>query len=322
MVIELRGPDTFRSQQRLNQLQRAFREKHDPRGLSMRWLDGQTASFEDIRDAVTASGFFSTKKFIALNYYQPKKSPVRGEQLIEILQPIIASKDSIVVIRETSSQETDAARRRTKKIAFKPLVPKSKLELFAPLTDAELRSWITSEIKRLGGNMKPEAVERCLVLCGQDLWRLHSELEKLAAYAGDRSIDVAMVEDLVHSSVSSDVFALTDALGNRQTAEALRLLDQELTSGNHPLALISLLANHVRRLWLISRAAQAGQKPQQIAEQFHLHPYVVQKGLAQARQAPIGLLQRWHHQLMQTDLALKSTPLDAATLLTLLIVRD
>lgn len=324
MIIHLTGADTYRSQRRFGQLRDAFRAKHDRQGLNTVVLDGQTVTAEELRTAATTVSFLSTKRFIGINAYDSRQSSCSPEQLGLVLAPLANSPDVIVVIREVQPPNRQAGRIKARVRATRAAGVKitgADDEEFLPLAPAATRRWLLKEAISRGGKISTPAADLLLDYFPDDLWRLSNELDKLVAYAGSRAITPADVDDLVRAPEVSDVFALTDALGQRQTATALRLLRQELAAGTHPLALISLLATHVRNLLLVQSLGQKIHQPNAIASDLKLHPFVVRKALAQSQNFPATTLRRWHHQLVEIDAAVKSSPLDAETLLDLLIVQ-
>ena len=320
MIIHLTGPDTYRSRRRLHQLRQAFQQKHDPQGLNIVLLDGQSATVDDIRSALSATGLFATKRFVSIDRFVPS-AKVKLEDFLTALQPAAKSDDSIAVVREEPAPVKDSPYRRAKsKASVTAKIPGAKVEDFPLLQGPALSRWITSEAKERGGSIIPAAAERLAALCSNDSWRIATELDKLLSYVGSRPVAVADVEEMVMSPYRSDIFGLTDAIGNGQTAKALDLLHREFSAGTHPLAVITIIANH---LWNLLRV-QAGANEltlDQLAKKLSLHPFVVKKALAQSSRLAPERLRAWHHQLVNIDYQLKSSRADAATLLDLLLIR-
>lgn len=331
MIIHLTGSDTYRSAQRLVELRNAFIAKHDPKGFGVSTLDGATATVEELRTALTVTGFFATKRLVALDRYLGD-GPITPEVLAELLVPVEPKDhDVIVVVRDifpdagsapvSRAKSSTKKKTVTKKAATSILLPGEKLEKFPRLTEAEAVQWITRTAKAKGGSIIPAAAQRLVMLCDRDSWRIASELEKLLAYASDRPITVDDVTILVRSEYASDIFALTDALGQRQTARALDLLHRELAAGTNEFALIATLAGHVRNLYAVKRALDEGASAVALASMLGLHPFVVQKAVAQVPRFQTDELRDLHHRLVRIDNDLKTSRLDAETLLDLIVVK-
>lgn len=323
MIIHLVGPDTFRSQQRFEQLRDAFRKKHDSSGLSTVILDAETATLEMIRSAVLTQGFFSAKRFVGLNHYGPQAvcAPVDLQSALNGLED---RPDVIIVVREIpAASKTAASRSRGARSTVPRMLlkfPAAKVENFARLTSLEARRWLVRAAADRSVAITPAAADQLVLWCGNDLWRLDRELEKLAVRAGTDRITPNLVNELVRAPDVSDIFQLVDALGQRRTADALRLLGRELSAGTHPLAIVALLLNHVRNLRNI-QAARRRLAPTAIARELGLHPFVVQKSVDQLKRFDSSQLSTLYRRLLEVDDTAKSARLDPEALLDAVFVR-
>lgn len=323
MIIHLTGVDTYRSRARLHQLRDVFVAKHDVNGLNTVVLDGLTATKDELRAALTSGGLFAAKTFVALNGYESSGAVCSPADVSEALALVTDTKDVIAVVREVTKPVSEKKTFRGKKIAQleAPLkVPGAKLEVFSLQSVTESKIWAGREAKRLGGEISPAVAELLVAATDNDPWRLAMELEKLLTHAGNQPISEEDVRQLVISPVSSDIFALTDAIGGRQRRQALKLLQRELAAGVHPLGLITMIARHFRTLSLVRQAVADGLPRAQMATKFGFHPFVVGKALEQSKKFTAEDLRRWHHQLLKTDFYLKSTPLDAESMLDLIVI--
>ena len=76
-----------------------------------------------------------------------------------------------------------------------------------------------------------EALAQLVTYVGPQLRQLHSEIEKLTLYVGDRpAITMADVQAIVTRNKQARAFALADAFGNRDLPRALACLDEEFWS--------------------------------------------------------------------------------------------
>ncbi len=311
MIIHLTGPDTYRSLHRLQQLREAFRAKHDPSGLNIVQLDGATVTVPELRSAIQTTGMFSTRRCIIIDRYPDRGGVISDKVLVELLHPYEQNNEVIIIIR----QETVPPKRKSKKTTTSAQLhwPDAKAEIFTQLTPLELVRWLQLEAKAQGGSIEPAAADR-LGSMVRTSWQAHMELDKLLAFVGDRPITVADVEGMVTGQEDSNIFALTDAVGQRQPAAAVRALHREFSAGTHPLVVTAALANHIRTIMRVKQAADRMPAPA-IAAELGLHPFVVKKSLAQAQRASMETLATFHHQLMEIDLTMKSSPLDPEGLL-------
>jgi DNA polymerase III subunit delta len=108
-----------------------------------------------------------------------------------------------------------------------------------------LESLLAGTGKRVDGRGEARLAE----LVGGDARVLASEVQKLAAYVGDRKVIGAADVDQVVTRVASDpFFALGNAVEARDLAAAMGVLDRSIADGASPFMLLGSLASTVRRM--------------------------------------------------------------------------
>ena len=179
---------------------------------------------------------------------------------------------------------------------------------FAPLNDAELKTWARSRLKTLGAEADPEILHLIVQLVGQDVRRLNNELGKLAAAAmPSGKITVELVEALVSRSRELMNWELTDQmlLGNRR--RALQTLEHLLDDGAPPLMLIGLIASNYRRMalaqWLLSQGAPS----REIFRQVPMPPFKQNSFLATLNRTDGWTLARKIGRIAAADLGIKTS---------------
>ena len=148
-------------------------------------------------------------------------------------------------------------------------------KFYSPVPEVvELRRYstydATSEARTIaargGFSIEADALDLLVEALGADVSRIAVEMEKLALYASGQPITVEDIGGLVPDARAANLFALVNALGRRDRARALELLDTLTREGEYlPLAL-TFLATQFR---LALAASEAGLKgAQQIASHF------------------------------------------------------
>jgi DNA polymerase-3 subunit delta len=218
------------------------------------------------------------------------------------------------------------------------------VQLRAP-KERQLPNWAVQEMDRLGKSMQYDAAALLCENVAGDIDRLVRELEKLASYVGER-IDVT-VDDVEAVSVrfsQADIFALMDAIGQKDAATALQLLDGVVEEGSDRgefLGFLGMLARQLRLIWqaryLRQRniSARGGGLPDEVAQQLpERHNFadatsgnkgwLAEKFTKQAAMFSDGQLARAMDRLCQADLALKGggeARMDERTVVELLIAQ-
>ena len=163
--------------------------------------------------------------------------------------------------------------------------------------------WIRQRAHELEGEIQPQAAHLLAELVVGDPHQAHQELSKLLDYVNrDRPIEVEDVEDLTPLKRQSDVFAMVDAMGQRNGPQALQWLRQLLVNDS-PLYAFSMIIRQFRLL-LLAKDAQVNQQDPQKA--LDVHPYVAGKIIAQARNFSQDDLEEIYHFLKDIDIASKT----------------
>jgi DNA polymerase III subunit delta len=102
--------------------------------------------------------------------------------------------------------------------------------------------------------IEPDALDLLVEALGADIARIAVEIEKLSLFAGERTVGADDIAVLVPDARATTIFALVNALGRRNRAQALGLLDTLTKEGEYlPLALTFLSTQF--RLALAAREA-------------------------------------------------------------------
>ncbi|MDR3565220.1 MAG: DNA polymerase III subunit delta [Negativicutes bacterium] len=158
--------------------------------------------------------------------------------------------------------------------------------------------------------MAPDAVEHLLAsvsLMPQiSLGFLDKELEKLALYSTNNIISRKELTEIMAAVPEVSVFAMLEALSQKQTGRALKLLEEQLSAGENAIRLLALLTRQVRMLWRSRELADQGLSSSHIAEQLGVPPFVGEKLLRQSHAFSATRLKETIQALAEADWHLKS----------------
>ena len=121
---------------------------------------------------------------------------------------------------------------------YSPVGAVVELHRFTP---ADARSEAESLARQAGFRIEPAALDLLIESLGADIARIAVEIEKLALYAGARVVSEDDITALVPDARAATIFALVNALGRRDRARSLAILDTLTREGEYlPLALAFL----------------------------------------------------------------------------------
>jgi DNA polymerase-3 subunit delta len=124
---------------------------------------------------------------------------------------------------------------------------------------------------------------------------------------------------MVVGAFNENIFGLTDALSARNKKLALDLLANQYAAGSSDEYLITMLIRQFKILRQIRAAIDNRLNPAEISAQVKLHPFVVKKGIAQAKNFSDEALKNYLNRLIHLDFLNKTGQGDIKTELTLLI---
>lgn len=124
---------------------------------------------------------------------------------------------------------------------------------FDALDDAQLARWMGQTLRPLGKKMDRAACDALAFTSGRDLMMLSGELQKLAAYAGERTeITAQDVEQVATHTAECTVFAMVDAITERRAQRAFELLGVLLQGGEQRIGILAMIARQYRQMMHLS----------------------------------------------------------------------
>jgi DNA polymerase-3 subunit delta len=151
-----------------------------------------------------------------------------------------------------------------------------------------------------------------------DLMRLKTEIEKLAAYLGERKIIRREdVNAMVSSGKTTTVWALADLLASRQGKQALDFLDRLMRDGEEPVGMVGAMTWMYRKL-IEASEIKGAMNGWQAARTLGMRPEQAELALRAARKSSKGQLLNGLQALKKADDRLKSSK-DARTVMEFLV---
>lgn len=130
-------------------------------------------------------------------------------------------------------------------------VPKGDRKADKDRQQAALKTHMKKILKKVGKRMAPGGFESLYEKIGPDMRSFDSELEKVVTFVGDRDeILPTDVETISKRTRQDPIYEMSNAVAERDTHKALFFLDSLLRSSVHPLQVLAVVTNQVRKLIL------------------------------------------------------------------------
>ncbi len=238
--------------------------------------DGEGMSGEEAAGACNALGLFGGTRLIVVQgaeiWGDDKKAAADVEALAAYLPA--PAPDAVLALL------TDG--RGARRAACARLIEDAGSVLAYDLPGKEgQREWLRKQAARAGADLDGSALTRLLELAGDDTQALASEVEKLGLWSRGETITAERVDELCVLAADTPPWDLTDALGDRRPADALRVLGRLLDGpdGDVP-RWVPSVARHLRQLAVAQHVGEQGGGPKDIARELGLRSEFVARKLA------------------------------------------
>jgi len=293
----LYGDETFLIDEALQTLEAAALGEGS-RDFNLDVFHGAEADSGAIRDAVETLPMMSQSRVVVV-----KDAQELSDKDWELLMPLV---DRPV---HTTAFICVASRIDKRKKHIKRFLEKGVVVEFRRPFDNQIPDWIATIARKHGLKMGRDVVDLMRQLAGSNLQDINTEMAKLALYLGERK--TATVDDVLQvvSRVRLEsVFDLTDAIGHNDRARALDCLVNLLDHGQSEVGVLALVSRHVRILKLVSDGMREGLSGQRLSSRAGISPYFLRSYVEQARSWSDRKIDHTFQALIDTDRALKSSP--------------
>lgn len=292
-MITLTGDNDFGRQQALETLIADFEAEHG--ALAIERLEGSDTTRAAIEAALQSIPFLASRKLVVLK--EPSKLVEFSDHAEHILADVPESTDVIIVEPKLDKR----------KVYYKVLQKQTDFQNFAALDEQGLAKWLVERAHHAQATISMADARYLIERVGANQLLLANELDKLTLY--DPKITRQTIELLTEASPQSSVFQLIEAAVMGKPAAALKLYAEQRAQKVEPAQIIALLTWQLHTLAVLKAAQQ--QAPDDIAKQAGLNPFVVRKNQSIAQRLSLQQLTELANELLQIDVALKRSYLDA-----------
>ncbi len=268
--------DSYLVRQAFHQLTQGLTQAFDRR-FDLEALDGPTTSMGDLIEHVTTFSFFSSGKMVVVK--QAPLFPLSSKEEGQGYSP--TDLDHLTALIEKAgipdrhflvfmTGEADKRRRIFRTLDENGWVIDCSVSRGTRKADTDeqagvLRQTAARILEKAGKTMSGQAFQLLWELTGIDLELFSGNLDKLIAYSGDRKeILPRDVQAVVSRDRKDPIFMLSNALMDKNLPRTLCFLEAMLKEGAHPLQILKLLENQIRKLLLVKCAVasiQAKNRP-------------------------------------------------------------
>lgn len=283
--------------------------------MNLTQLDGRSLTQDDLVTSTNAMPFLAKRRLVVLSHpLAYAKSLNDHQKFLDFLDRIPLTTALVLVVDHALTTERDIRREKYHWLESWARQRRERvfLRLFKIPKGASMARWIQARAKELGGQFDYQAASLLATLVGEDSRSADQEIQKLLVYVNDqRPVGFDDVEHLTSYDLEGDIFALVDALGNRNGKTASMMFHRLLESDD-PLRIFGMIVRQFRLLLLSRELLDAGNSEKDITGQLGIHPYVAQKVSDQSRGYDLSSLESIYRTLLEMDRAIKSSQMEAS----------
>lgn len=239
-------------------------------------FDGEkTPLYEIVNDASTLP-FMSDKKVVVVknSYFLTTQNPkLDFEQSFNELEDYLEmSNEGVTIIFSVVSSKLD-----DKKTLVKKIKEKSKVFSLDNVSKKEFPKVIKQMFEKQKISITNDALNEFINRCGDDMYLINNEIEKLSCYKKD--LDIKDINLMVPIKLEDNVFEMIDAIFAKKTDKVFKIYYSLKVNNSEPLTLISLVASQIRFLYQVMVLKNKGYSEGNIANELSCHPYRVKVAL-------------------------------------------
>jgi len=279
------GPEGYLREQAISEYKKKLVD-NELADFNFDLLNGPEVTEEEVVAAASSPPVLGEKRLVVVRragFFAPSRAGAKatgksgkGSSPLEsyIAQPC----QTTCLILETG--ETVDGRRKV----FKEIVKLGGAVEFKKLTKTDLIKWINQMGKREGVDISRPAAELLVSRCGSDMYAIKNEMNKLIDYTGTAGrISEDDILFVVADRGEENIFAVVDALGNKNYAEALEGIRYLLLRKESPQAILGMLARQVRLILQASELSAAGFSFAEISKRMKVPNFVCKRALSQSK---------------------------------------
>lgn len=306
-------------------------------------IDGDEASPEHIVQLASAFPMMSERRFLAVKRFDKVVSGRRTKNIEQspLGRYFLNPSPSTILLLTVSEQravadelkgiaalisnpkQQDKAKSKISKLKFpyNLLLQHADWIEFPKLYERELPSWITTRMKERGRDISPEACEYIIAQVGSSLRDIANEIEKIITFVQDKKkITAADVTNLVGASRVYNVFELQKAVGERNLAKSLDIVQNMLRYDKQELLIISMLTRFFTVLWKLLDSSRLSTNHYDLAKTLGVSSFFIPEYLAVLQRYKPHEIENAFLALHTADVRIKSSSADTLILLQQMLI--
>lgn len=279
-------------------------------------LDGPSPSIEEMVVSAGTISFFGTRRVVEMPAFVP--TGYTDKDMSEICEVISSAENAVFVLYSVFTKER--GKLKIGKQAKKLIEYCEKIGYAAELAQPsaqELRRMLRQRADGHNTALSENAAAALLERCGQDMFLLENEVDKLAAASGYTEITRDLIADMSTQNLEADVFEMVRHITAKNASKACERLDTLLRLQNEPIAITAALIGSYVDMYRVKCGQVSKKNYSQVHKDFGYRgsDYRLKKSGETASRYTKKQLEHCLSILLELDVGLKSLPVSPAVML-------
>lgn len=294
-LVFLTGEDEYRLRERVKVYKEAFGKKFPNGEIESFSADDDWEAFEN---TVFTPSLFGEKRLVFCDGFWDAEVFEKAEKS-DFLEKIESVSDTATVIIIDPKPD-----KRMKWV--KTILAKAKKEAFDPMETDQVIQWVCKYADKKQKSLSLGNAKALVARCGEDLYTLSREMEKLISASEEKDISLELIQTLTLPHPSLQVWDFLGSLSQQNKPKSLQLFRELIESGESVYQILAMIMREIRVHTQLQWGSEQGMSEKQLVETTKLHPFVVKKTLPLSRKFNAVQLEKLYDALYEIDKRIKS----------------
>ena len=310
------GEEKFLMERKMNSLKKKFQIKDEDMNMMTYWCN-ETPMKTIIEDALTPPFLTEYKMIVLKNPYfltTLKQKDVSNEDIDMLMDYLSHDNPTTIFVIYHDQKNFDERKKIVKQLR--------KIVRFYDIDKVDyhqLYKTTHQAFQKRNCEIEDDALELFLLRMPNDLLEISQEVNKICLYSNH--ITRETIDVMVSKKLEENVFELTKAILNKETAKSIQIYKDLKINNEEPIKLIVLIANSLRLLYQVKLLDRKGYNDQEIGKMLSLNPYRLRYIRQDGKEFEISELLEKLDELSQLDVDIKTGKIDRFKGLELFLIK-
>lgn len=283
---------------------------------SISTFDGERLKENELIDELQSSSLFVKERVVVIRDADSLNKPIltRLEKYLESPNPTV----TLILTGATFNRKTNFFK-RVEEIGELLDIPEPKPYEKEAALIPKVTQWAAAAQKK----MDPSTIKLFIKQLGTDQMLLHTEMEKLVCYSGDRNVITSQdIQAICGMMNQENTWQLGDALFRKETASALRIIHGLLQEGESFFTLIRQVRSQFQTKFQICSVLASGGSAADIQTQFpYMKGFVLDNNIQMAQGYGMARFKKAMIHIDEFEILAKNSSLTHELLTELLVAK-